>query len=200
MTQSPAPPALPAKNIHISQLSLQNNNLMSAPASSNFNSHHNMLSAANSNVPLNGNLGLDRKFSTTSQPPMHLNYPPKPHQSLQTLQTSTPHLTNGSLRRTSMQHMELPMSIGQSNVNRGTSVGYPNNPTSGPSNNFMNNRGLGQPPSAVFQQGILGPNNNVNKQPQHSLHPQLQNGHGQFHGQQAETPLIQHVSKNRICM
>ena len=179
--------------------------MMSSSASSNFNSHHNhMLSAANNNnnASLNGNLGLDRKFSTTSQPPMHLNnYPPKPHQSLQLLQPSTPHLMNGSIRRTSMQQpaTDLPMPMGPSStINRGTSVGYPNNST-GSSNNFMNNRGSFQPPTSIFQQGILGPNNNVT-QSQHSVHPQqMRNGHGQFHGQQSETPLIQHVSINRIC-
>ena len=52
MSQAP-PPALPAKNIHMSQQSLQN-------------------------VPKNPLLLPDRKLSSSSQPPLHLNYPPKP--------------------------------------------------------------------------------------------------------------------------
>ena len=192
MTQSPAPPALPAKNIHISQLSLQNNNLMSPPASSNFNSHHNMLSPANSNVPFNGNLGMDRKFSTTSQPPMHLNYPPKPPQLLSSLQQSNnPYPNNNGIGRAPMQ---LPdMSFANSNQSRATSVGYPNN-HSVPANNFIGNRTPGHGPQSLFQQDMFGNNANI-AQSQHSL---LRSNRDPFQGPSDRIP-NQHVWPENEC-
>lgn len=183
MLHGPSPPALPAKNAHSSSLSLQHKSSFSSPMSPNFTSQ----SHINHNLPMNGNIGLDRAGSITSQPPMHLNYPPKPSQLLSSFQQSNnPYPNDNGIGRAPMQHPD--MSFANSNQTRANSVGYPNNP-SVPTNNFMGNRTPGQGHSSVFQQGMFGNNGNI-AQSQHSL---LRSNHAPFQGQSDRLP-NQHVS------
>ena len=102
---------------------------------------------------MNGNMGIDRAGSITSQPPMHLNYPPKPPQLLSSLQQSNnPYPNNNGISRAPMQ---LPdMSFPNSNQNRAPSVGYPNNP-SGQAGNFIRSRTPGHGHPSGFQQDMF---------------------------------------------
>ena len=139
---------------------------------------------------MNGNLGIDRKHSITSQPPMHLNYPPKPQQLLHSIQTSTPHLSNSGIGRAPMQPPD--MSFVNSSPNRANSVGYSNNP-GGTATSFISNRGPGQTPPGGFQQGVFGTNGSI-AQPQHSMHSHMRSSHGQFQGPPERPSFPQHVS------
>ena len=183
MSHGPSPPALPAKNAHSSNMSLQHKSSFSSPLSPNFTSQ----SHINHNLPMNGNIGLDRAGSITSQPPMHLNYPPKPPQLISSLQqSSNPYPLNNGIGRAPMQ---LPdMSFVNSNQTRANSVGYPNNP-SVPTNNFIGNRTPGHGHSSVFQQDMFGNNGNM-AQSQHSL---LRSNRDPFQGPSDRLP-TQHVS------
>ena len=151
MTQGPAPPALPAKNIHSSNMSLQPKSSFNSPMNpQNFASQSHL--SPNHLQPMNGNIGMDRPGSIASQPPMHLNYPPKPPQLLNSLQQSNPYPNNNSINHGApMQRTD--MSFQNGNQNRANSIGFPNNPNT-PSNNLMGNRN----PSAsmAFQQDMFG--------------------------------------------
>ena len=189
MSNGPPPPALPAKNIHTSNLSLQHKSSFPSSMSQNFHSQLN----PNTNLTLNGSTGVDRAGSIASQPPMHLNYPPKPPQLLNSLQQSNPYPSNNGMGRGSMSHSD--MSFAHSNQNRANSVGYPNNNPSGPSANFIGNRTPSHGPSSAFQQDMFGNNNNIT-QSQHSMHSSMRSNRDQFQGPPDRLP-GQHVSYMR---
>ena len=204
MSHGTPPPALPAKNIHTSQLSIQHNSqILHSASANNFPNHHsNLKPAPNTNGLMNGGsniAGVDRKFSNASQPPMHLNYPPKPvpSQSLISPLSNSNQLPNGgSLRRTSLQHQQDMAMLSPNSNNRATSIGYPTTNAVGPNTTFIPNRTPPfQPPlpqQQTFQQNMTGPNISQ-AQPQHFVHPQqLRDSTGQFHGQQDRT-MPQHV-------
>ena len=156
MTHGPSPPALPAKNIHSSNMSLQHKNSFNSPMSpSNFSSQAHL--SPNNIQPSTGGMGIDRPGSIASQPPLHLNYPPKPPQLLNSLQQSNPYPNNNSINRgVPNQRIDMPFQNG--NQNRGNSMGFPNN-LNPPSGSMMNNR---NPSSTMpFQQDMFGNTNRV---------------------------------------
>ena len=180
MSHGPSPPALPAKNIHSSSMSLQHKSSFNSPLSSQNFSSQSHLSPHNI-PPMNGNMGMDRSGSIASQPPMHLNYPPKPPQLLNSLQQTNPYPNNNSINRGApMQHPD--MSFQNGNQNRNNSVGYPNNsnPTA---NNLMGNRN----PSTAFQPDMFG-NNPRLPQSQNPMHPQMRPKNDPFQGAQDRMP------------
>ena len=174
MTHGPAPPALPAKNIHSSNMSLQPKGSFNSPMSpQNFNPQ--AQSNSNNLHPLNGSMGLDRPGSIASQPPLHLNYPPKPPQLLNSLQQSNPYPNNNSINRGAQnQRTDIPFQNG--NQNRANSIGFQSNPNP-TSNNMISNRNPSS--SMAFQQDMFG---NANRVPPPQMHPQMRSNNDQFQG------------------
>ena len=142
------------------------------------NSH---LQSGNNSLSRAGGVGMDRAGSIQSQPPMHLNYPPKPQQMLNSLQQSNNIFPNDNgIGRASMQKQDLAFAK-NSNQNRMNPSGYPNNPNGG-MNGFMGNRPLGHTSSGFIQPNVFGNNGGSMLQSQHLMPSQMRPGHDQFQG------------------
>ena len=180
--EAAAPPALPAKSLNTSQLSLPNKNSYPTTMSSMFTSQSNShLQSGNNSLTRAGGVGMDRAGSIQSQPPMHLNYPPKPQQMLNSLQQSNNIFPNNNgIGRTSMQKPNLAFA-NNSNQNRMNPSGYPNNPNGG-MNGLMVNRPLGHTSSGFIQPNVFGNNGESMLQSQHLMSSQMRPGHDQFQG------------------
>ena len=187
MSQGPSPPALPAKNIHSSQSSLPHKSSFSSPMSPNFTSQSQTHLNPCSNSGMNGSMGMGRASSITSQPPMHLNYPPKPQQLLNSLQQPSPYPKSNGIGQPSTD-----MQFSNPNQNRVNSNGYPNNHSSQISN-FMGNRTPSQAHSTMFQQNMFGNAGNVVPSHHSMQQSQIRPNHEQFQGP-PDRLLSQHVS------
>ena len=124
---------------------------------------------------------MDRAGSIKSQPPMHLNYPPKPQQMLNSLQQSNNIFPNNNgIGRASMQKPDLGFA-NNTNQNRMNPSGYPTNPNGG-MNGFMGNRPLGHTSSGFIQPNVFGNTAGSMIQSQHLMSSQMRPGHDQFQG------------------
>ena len=142
------------------------------------NSH---LQSGNNSLTRAGGVEMNRAGSIQSQPPMHLNYPPKPQQMLNSLQQSNNIFPNNNgIGRPSMQKPDLAFA-NNSNQNRMNPSGYPNIPNGG-MNGFMGNRPLGHTSSGFIQPNVFGNNGGSMIQSQHLMSSQMRQGHDQFQG------------------